>query len=109
MDKPTSTDGVTSITRGVRSMRLKWPDGSPVKAGDLVAGCEYKFNAFTGVMVMPHDKVGPKELQNRAMRQQRIEQNKRLIDSTVKTKARLVGKLANVKVAARPAKTPRGR
>ena len=109
MDKPTSTAGAMSITYGVRSMKLKWPDGTPIKAGDLKAGHEYKFNAFTGVMVMGHDKVGPKEAQNRNLRNQRIEQNKRLIDSTVKTRARIIGKLGNVKVAKRVVPSKRGR
>lgn len=87
-------------------MRLKWPDGSPIKAGDLKPGYEYKFNAFTGVMEMPDKVPGPKEAQNRALRNQRIEQNKRLIDSTVKTRARIIGQVKNIKAKA---KKPSGR
>ena len=97
-----------SITRGLRTLNLKWPHGEAVKAWQLIAGREYQFNAVTGVMQMAKPPPGPKEMQNRAMREQRIEQNKRLIDSTVKTRARIIGQVKNVK--AKPKKpTGRGR
>jgi hypothetical protein len=44
-------------------------------------------------------KIGPKEAQNRLMREQRIATNKRLIDEAVKTKARIIGKIGHLKIS----------
>lgn len=106
MDKPTSTDGVTSITRGLRTMRLKWPDGEPIKAGDLKPGHEYKFNAFTGVMVMSDKKIGPREQQLREIREKRVEENKRKIDNSVR---KVKGKALGTKVVSFKASKRGGR
>jgi len=50
---------------------------------------------------MGHDKVGPKEAQNRALQQQRLEKNKALIDTKTKFKAKAIGKVTSVKAAKR--------
>jgi hypothetical protein len=50
---------------------------------------------------MPHDKVGPKETQLRAQREARVSENKRLMDSKTKLKAKRIGKLVSVKASKR--------
>jgi hypothetical protein len=43
--------------------------------------------------------MGPKESAMRAMREARVGANKRLIDEAVKTKARIISKIGNVKIS----------
>jgi hypothetical protein len=50
---------------------------------------------------MTHDKVGPKEAQNRMLQQQRLTKNKALIDKSTKVKAKSIGKITSVKAAKR--------
>jgi hypothetical protein len=57
---------------------------------------------------MPHDKIGPKEAQQRALREARVSSNKRLIDTKTKVKAKAIGRVTSVK-AAKPGGGARGR
>lgn len=50
---------------------------------------------------MAHNKVGPKEAQNRELQQQRLAKNKALIDKTTTIKAKAIGKVSSAKFAKR--------
>jgi hypothetical protein len=48
---------------------------------------------------MAENKMGPKEAQMRALREARVEQNKRLIDKAAKIKAKGIARVVSIKTS----------